>query len=132
MLLCAANVLSADIVVIVNANNSVNAMERKEVVDLFMGRVTAFDNGLPAKTYDLPSGTPLRAGFYKSLAGKSEAQIDAYWATLIFAGRMLPPVMKPSADEIITAVANDRSAIAYVPEQNLPPTVKVIMELSSD
>ncbi|MGM8227337.1 hypothetical protein ACSV5M_12175 [Cellvibrio sp. ARAG 10.3] len=120
----------ADLLVIVHKDNSLERLERKQVVDLFMGRVTAFPNGQSAQTLDFRAGTPLRARFYKALTGKSEAQVDAYWATLIFAGRMSPPKQYGDDQAIIQAVAENPAAIAYVPRQALPSTVKVVMELS--
>jgi hypothetical protein len=123
--------LHADVLVIVNAQNSVGHLERKQVVDLFMGRVTAFPNNQPAQTLDLHPGTPLRSIFYKALTGKSEAQVDAYWATLIFAGRMSPPKQYANDKAVIDAVSANTAAIAYVPDQPLPPTVKVVMGLAT-
>jgi ABC-type phosphate transport system substrate-binding protein len=119
-----------DIVVVVHASNPLTQLQQKQVVDLFMGRASSFPNGAPARTFDWNAGLPLRELFYKSLTGKSEAQVDAYWATLVFAGRMSPPQQFPSDQAIIDAVAKDPSAIAYVPAQPLPKGVKVVMELS--
>lgn len=121
--------LQADILVIVNAQNSVATLQKKQVVDLFMGRVSAFPNGKPADTLDLKTGTPLRADFYKRLTGKSEAQVDAYWATLVFAGRMSPPQQFGDEKQLIIEVAKNPDAIAYVARQTLPAGVKVVMEL---
>lgn len=126
-----SSALRAEILVIVNASNPVPVLARKQVVDLFMGRVSAFPDGGTAHTLDLKAGIPQRAQFYKILTGKSEAQVDAYWATLIFAGRMAPPEQFPSAQAIISEVARNPAAIAYVARQQLPKTVKVVMELSS-
>lgn len=121
----------ADVLVIVNANNSIDHLDYKQVVDLFMGRVTAFPNEKPAQTLEVRSGNS-RAVFYKALTGKSEAQVDAYWATLVFAGRMTPPKQYPNDQAIISAVSENLSAIAYVPKQPLPATVKVVLELSTE
>ena len=66
--------LQAQILVIVNARNPVIQMEQKQVVDLFMGRTSVFPDRQPAQTLDLKTGTSLRANFYKTLTGKSEAQ----------------------------------------------------------
>ena len=120
----------ADMLIIVHKDNPLEQLERKQVVDLFMGRVTAVPNGQSAQTLDLRAGTPLRANFYKALTGKSEAQVDAYWATLIFAGRMSPPKQYADDQAITQAVAENPAAIAYVTKQTLPSTVKVVMELS--
>lgn len=121
--------LQADILVIVNAQNSITALEKKQVIDLFMGRVSAFPQGEPAQTLDLKPGTPLRADFYRRLTGKNEAQVDAYWATLVFAGRMSPPRQFSDDRQLISEVQRNISAIAYVPRQALPTEVKVVMEL---
>jgi hypothetical protein len=121
--------LQADILVIVNAQNTVTRLEKKQVIDLFMGRVSAFPQGGPAQTLDLRPGTPLRADFYRRLTGKSEAQVDAYWATLVFAGRMSPPRQFSNDRQLIKEVKENRSAIAYVSRQALPTGVKVVMEL---
>lgn len=129
--LMASGTLQAEILVIVNANNSVHSMERKQVVDLFMGRVSVFPDKKSAETLDLKTGTPLRAGFYKNLTGKSEAQVDAYWATLVFAGRMSPPKQLADENALIKEVANNPRAIAYVTRQPLPESVKIVMELNT-
>lgn len=119
----------ADLLVIVHANNPVSTLERKQVVDIFMGRATAFPTQQPAHTLDVTNSSDLRAIFYKSLTGKNEAQVDAYWATLVFAGRMSPPEKLPDEAAVIKAVKNNPAAIGYVTRQNLPAGVKVVMEL---
>lgn len=129
VLLLTGPALRAEILVIVHASNPNAQLQQKQVVDLFMGRVSAFPDGAPARTFDWVAGVPLRAAFYKSLTGKNEAQVDAYWATLVFAGRMSPPKQFPDAQSIIAAVAQDPTAIAYVKSQALPTTVKAVMEL---
>lgn len=129
-LMC-SGLAQAEILVIVNAQNSVITLEKKQVVDLFMGRVSAFPNGQSAETLDLKTGTPLRARFYKTLTGKNEAQVDAYWATLIFAGRMSPPKQLADEQTLIAEVASNTEAIAYVTRQALPQNVKIVTELAA-
>lgn len=126
-----SSLLHAEVLVIVNATNPIAHLERKQAVDLFMGRVSAFPDGMPAQTLDLQTGAPGRAVFYKILTGKSEAQVDAYWATLVFAGRMSPPKQLANDKALISAVADNPAAIAYVSSQVLPATVKVVMELKT-
>lgn len=123
-------VLAGGMLVIVHASNPLTTLNQKQVVDLFMGRVSSFPGGAPARAYDWDAGIPVRERFYQSLTGKNEAQVDAYWATLVFAGRMSPPKQFPSAEAIIAAVAKDPSAIAYVPAQTLNAKVKVVMALT--
>lgn len=128
LLACSASTW-ADLLLIVNSSNPVASLERKQVVDIFMGRATAFPNQQPAHTLDVASANNLRAIFYKNLTGKSEAQVDAYWATLVFAGRMSPPEKLPNEAAVIKAVKENHAAIGYVTRQSLPAGVKVVMEL---
>ncbi|RYZ85837.1 MAG: hypothetical protein EOO68_29660 [Moraxellaceae bacterium] len=118
-----------DLLLIVNSNNPIASLQRKQVVDIFMGRATAFPNQQPAHTIDVANAKNLRATFYKNLTGKNEAQVDAYWATLVFAGRMSPPEKLPDEAAVVKAVKNNTAAIGYVTRQTLPAGVKVVMEL---
>jgi ABC-type phosphate transport system substrate-binding protein len=118
-----------DLLLIVNNSNPIASLEPKQVVDIFMGRATAFPNQQPAHTIDVANANNLRATFYKSLTGKNEAQVDAYWATLVFAGRMSPPEKLPNEAAVIKAVKNNPAAIGYVSRQTLPAGVKIVMEL---
>ena len=130
-LLTCGNSAWADLLLIVHSGNPVASLERKQVVDIFMGRATAFPNQQPAHTLDVTGENNLRAVFYKNLTGKNEAQVDAYWATLVFAGRMTPPEKLPNEAAVIKAVKNNPAAIGYVTRQTLPAGVKVVMELST-
>jgi len=127
-LACSLNA-QADLLLIVNSANPIVSLERKQVVDIYMGRASAFPNQHPAHTLDVESGN-LRAEFYKALTGKTEAQVDAYWATLVFAGRMSPPQKLSDEAAVIKAVKSNRNAIGYVSRQALPPGIKIVMELS--
>jgi hypothetical protein len=120
----------ADLLLIVNTANPIENLERKQVVDIYMGRASAFPNQRPAHTLDVESGD-LRASFYKALTGKTEAQVDAYWATLIFAGRMSPPQKLSDEAAVIKTVKANRDAIGYVSRQALPAGVKIVMELNT-
>lgn len=124
-----ASLAQAQILVIVHAQNPLAQLEQKQLVDIFMGRVASFPGGNPAQPLDLKPGSPGRGAFYKTLTGKSEAQVDAYWATLVFGGRMSPPRQLDSDPALVQAVAANPAAIAYVARQPLPKGVKVVLEL---
>lgn len=121
----------ADIHVIVHASNPVESLSKKQVIDLFMGRTANFPGNYPAVPLDRLPGQLARSRFYQVLTGKTEAQVDAYWATLIFAGRMTPPRQLEDQFLVIQAVTQNPNAIAYVEAQQLPNTVKVVMSLPS-
>lgn len=116
----------ADIAVVVNSQNQVTNLEKMEITDLFLGRYIAFPNNVMALPFDLPPQNPIRKKFYEYISGKSVAQINAYWAKLIFSGRATPPRVAPGEKEVIQMVLNNKNAIAYLDSKNVPPELKIV------
>lgn len=116
---------AAETVVIVNPGNPVASLSREQVVDIYMGRQLNFPNGSSALPIDLPPDTAQRAGFYQRLVGRSVAQINAYWARLLFTGRATPPRVLGSVAAVLKSVRENRDAIAYVSSDDLDGKVKV-------
>lgn len=117
---------SADMIVICHPDSDVDKLSRKQVIDLYMGRVQHFPNGGKASTLDMPTDSDHRAKFYKDLTGKTLPQINAYWARLIFAGRATPPQAVESSEEVIATIMKDTTAIGYINKSELVDSVKVI------
>ena len=117
---------TAGMLVIIHPESQIEQLSRKQVIDLYMGRVQHFPDGKKASTIDLASDSNHRAKFYKGLTGKTLPQINAYWARLIFAGRATPPQSVGSPEDVIKTIMNDSTAIGYIDESELVDTVKVI------
>ncbi|WP_415900678.1 hypothetical protein [Neptuniibacter sp. QD48_11] len=117
---------SAEMIVISHPESQVDKLSKKQVIDLYMGRVQHFPNGGKASTLDMPADSDHRAKFYKGLTGKSLPQINAYWARLIFAGRATPPQSVESSEEVIATIMKDTTAIGYIEKSELVSSVKVI------
>lgn len=130
-LMLAPLAVKADLAVVVNPENSIDSLEERDVVDLYMGRFMAFPNGVSALPLDQPINSEIRAEFYQLLTEKSVAQINAYWAKLIFSGRATPPRMARSGDDIIEMVLNNKNAIAYIPHEEVTDEVKVVYVLKT-
>ncbi|NEX23263.1 hypothetical protein G3480_23690 [Thiorhodococcus mannitoliphagus] len=118
-----------DLVVVVNASNPVEQLSRSEVVDIYMGRRATFPDGRTALPIDLPSDSPLREAYYRSLVDKTIPQINSYWARLLFTGRATPPRALSDLDSVLETVAENRDAIGYADSDHLPPGVKVVLTL---
>ena len=116
----------AEIVVITHPDSALEQLSRKEIIDLYMGRVKHLPSGEKASTFDLPMDSEHRKRFYKGLTGKTIPQINAYWARLIFSGRATPPQSVDSTKEVIDTVMSNSSAIGYIDKSELVGTVKVI------
>jgi ABC-type phosphate transport system substrate-binding protein len=121
--------LAEDLVVIVNPASGVQQMTRDEVIDVFMGRYRKLPSGNPALPLDVVSAESARADFYQRLVSKSLAEINAYWARILFTGRATPPQRVDDASEVLDIVAENKGAIGYVPRSRADGRVRVVLEL---
>lgn len=121
VLALAASVAHADIYVVVNAVNTVSTLSQNEALDLFMGRNRHFLGGKNAQTFDLARNSPARETFYKLLTGMEMAQVNSYWARLMFSGQTLPPQVLGSEDAMLDVLRRTPGAIGYLTQ---PPTDK--------
>ena len=116
----------AEIVVVVNAKNPVNNLSRRELVDLYMGRTQYFNDGSTVLRLDQPPDSDTRSEFYRALVNKSVAEVNAYWAKLLFTGRASPPQVMGSSAEVLKAIRENRNAIGYLDSSDVDDSVKVV------
>lgn len=116
-------------VVIVNANRAVDAISQDDVINIFMGRYRKLPDGTIVYPLDLHGDSDERRNFYRKLLDKDLAEINAYWARLVFSGRTTPPAMLDSQQAVVNKVAGDAAVIGYVDSQYLNPRVKVVYRL---
>ncbi|MBV1920666.1 MAG: hypothetical protein KUG73_08275, partial [Pseudomonadales bacterium] len=102
-----ASPLQAGIVVIVNSENTASDFSQRQLVDLYMGRDLYFPDGSMALRLDQSPKSQVRHDFYRNLVGKSVAQINAYWARLLFTGRASPPQVISDSQGVLKAVRNN-------------------------
>ena len=119
----------AEVWVIVNQYNQVDAMEKSEVTGLYLGRYLSFRDGSAAHPLDQDKDGSVYEAFYQRLTGKSAAYINAYWAQILFTGRAKPPKEILTEAELIKAVRQDRNAIGYVNAGASLQGVKVVLRL---
>lgn len=115
-----------ELVVVVNNKNPIKQMTRSEVIDLFMGKYTAFPNGEHASVVDLDNEQLNKQQFYHLLVGRSLASINAYWSRIRFTGRARPPIQQSSELEVIEYLSNQENAIGYIPKSMLNENLKVV------
>jgi ABC-type phosphate transport system substrate-binding protein len=114
--LFAAQARAADVKVIVHASNALTSITKSKVGDLFLKRVTRWENGRAVTPVDLSEKSASRAVFCKELLGKEVSSVKSHWQKMIFSGRATPPVELSSDAEVIEFVRNNADAIGYVSE----------------
>ena len=119
----------ADTVVVANAKSGVLRLTRDDVIKIYLGRYRLLNSGIGAEPIDLPDDAPLKEHFYRHLVNKSLAEINAYWARLIFSGKTQPPIMLPSSDEALKIVMRRPGALAYVDRSKVGEHLTIVYEL---
>ena len=91
-----------------------------------MGKYSAFPNGKEATPIDVELDSELKSQFYKSLVDLPLARVNAYWSRLKFSGRVKPPAVEQTLDDIKLRLEEDESALAYVYESTVTDSMKVV------
>lgn len=120
----------AQLAVIVNAKSGVSVLTKNDVMNIFLGRYRQLATGLEARPIDLVDSHPDRARFYRMLVGKEVSEINAYWARLIFSGRVNPPAQTNNAEEVIKWVQANPGGIGFVDVSRVDGRVRVVLELA--
>jgi hypothetical protein len=125
---CAGNA-QADFYLVVQAANPQAALTQKEAVDLFMGRNRAFANGDFALVFDLPRDHPRHAEFYLILTGMTPAQVNSYWARLMFSGQSMPPQPLPDETAMVAIVGRNPNAIGWLSKEPVDKHLRTVLIL---
>ena len=118
-----------DITIIAHSKNEMGELTRKQIADIYMGRITSLPNGSIPLPLDYQGDSDVRARFYQSITGKNMAQINAYWARLSFTGQANPPRRLADKASIMQVVEKNQDALGYVdkldPEANVTPVLSI-------
>lgn len=104
-------------VVIVNQSNPVTGVSSDELSRIFMKKTPRWTTGQAVVPVDLAESAPAREQFSQDVHHKSVAAVKAYWQTMIFSGRGVPPMEAPSEELVVAFVRATPGAIAYVSAQ---------------
>lgn len=119
----------ADVVVIVSARSPAITLTADQVADIFLGRAATFPGGVQAIPVDQAEGSAVRDEFYRKSSGKAAAQMQAYWARMLFTGRGRPPVEMGGSVEVRRQVAENQHVIRYIDRSALDDSVRPVLIL---
>ncbi|MFP5307229.1 MAG: hypothetical protein ACLGI7_15575, partial [Gammaproteobacteria bacterium] len=109
--------------------SGVTSLSTSDAVNIFMGRYRKLPSGIVAFPIDIGERSAERERFYKQLVNKDLAEVDAYWARLVFSGHTSPPLQVPDGKTAVQLVAGNRAAIACVDRDAVDERVKIVMEI---
>jgi len=86
-LLGISHVAQAQIAIVASQKSTANAITAEQASALFLGKSDQLPGGGSALLLDLPESSPARDTFYSKVTGKSQSQVKASWARLVFSGK---------------------------------------------
>lgn len=118
---------AAGVKVVVHATNAADSISKTKAADLFLKRVTRWENGRAVTPVDQSEKSTIRSAFTKDVLGKEVAWVKSYWQKMIFSGRATPPAELQSDREVLELVRTNPDAIGYVSDAAvLPAGVKFV------
>lgn len=123
-----STLVRADLVLVANPHSGVERLSQDEVINIYLGRYRRLVSGVAADPIDYPVDHDYRARFYRRLVNKSLAEINAYWARLVFSGKTRPPQVVDGVDNVLRLVASQPGALAYLERSQVDARVKIVFE----
>lgn len=125
----AGSVQAEKLMVVVNPRSGVTALSKSELVNIYMGRRKVLEGENTAFPLDISGTNTLKARFYELLLKKKLAEINSYWARLIFSGQGSPPRQLDDFAQIRSAIMDNIGAIGYLPDSESIDGLKVVLTL---
>lgn len=102
--------------VIVNPANPVTSLRESELSRLFLKKTVSWPTGAPVAAVDQDRTSSVRRAFSLEVHAKDPDAIVAFWQTMVFSGRDMPPPVKGSDASVLEFVRSNPGAIGYVSE----------------
>lgn len=117
----------AGVKVVVHSSNAVDSMTKAKIGDLFLKRLTRWENGRAVAPVDQTEKSEARGAFTSEVLAKEVQWVKSYWQKMIFSGRATPPAELSTDAQVLEFVRNNPDAIGYVGESaTLPASVKAV------
>jgi ABC-type phosphate transport system substrate-binding protein len=99
---------------VVHASNPIAHLTRNQVSQIFLRKVTQWDNRQPVLPIDQTADSPVRRTFTKQIHQRTIASVQTWWQQQTFAGIGVAPPERASDGEVIEYIRKYPGAIGYV------------------
>lgn len=122
--------LSEELVVVMSRKATVDALNKRQIRRLFLGKSKTLPNGERAIILDNASNNDLRDQFYKELIGKSGERLESYWSKLKYTGRGQPPEAINDVKKLKEAMNDSPNVVSYMAKSKVSKDIKVVFKLA--
>ena len=105
---------SAEFVVVVNVENSVDSITVDQLSRMFLKKIRQWEGGRAIQLVEQRTAARVRRAFAQHVHRRPASALAAYWQQQIFSGRAVPPPERSTDREIVEYVRATTDAIGYV------------------
>lgn len=114
------------VAIIAHPDVPVDSLSKNNLLDLYTGDITKWDNNQPIIAYDLKPKLDIRNEFFR-LLGKTSSRMKSIWLKRMLAGEGDPPAALESETSILKKIAKTPGAIGFVSKNIVNSSVKEIV-----
>ena len=126
LMILTCSVVSADVFIVTNAENELDELDTKQIVDIFMGRTKFYPTGKRIVLVDQDLSSTVTETFYQKLVNKTINEINSYRSRLLFSGRSVLPRQLDDNNTVIEFLRHEKDAIGYIDSPEVTKDLKVI------
>lgn len=102
-----------DVVIIGSANVPVDSLRSVDVMNIYLGKKTTWDNGNQIVFVTLKSGETHKK-LLRDYLNKNPVQFKNYWKQMLFTGKGSIPQSFATDDEVIDYISKNENVIGYI------------------
>jgi ABC-type phosphate transport system substrate-binding protein len=127
----ASDTTGTSLVVVANRDFKISKLTKSEVEEIFLQKRVS---GLGQQSFVpvfLPDTSSAAVAFADKVLGKSVKQLRAYWNLKVLTGRLKPPIVVDSPEEVITFLNRNSGSLGYLDESFVKEGLKVLYEVGN-
>jgi len=114
--------------VVVHVTNPLARLTREQTSQIFLRKVSVWENRQPVLPVDQPADSPVRRVFTKQVHRRTIASVQTYWQQQTFAGRGVAPPERATDADVLSYIRQFHNGIGYVKDDaNLGSDIKVLI-----
>ncbi|MBL4868879.1 MAG: hypothetical protein JKY67_21145 [Pseudomonadales bacterium] len=121
---------AAGIAIIVNVKNPTEDLSVLDLKNIYNVRLSRFGDNSPIILSYQPGENEVSQQFFDLVVGRTMTQLNRFWATKIFSGRMLRPMKFTDDQLVIQWISENINGIGYIDQKNLTADVRQIATIS--
>jgi ABC-type phosphate transport system substrate-binding protein len=115
---CLASVSATDsgtmLAVVVHPDNT-TALDQQQLIQLYLNKISSFQNGQTAKVLHLPRSSEQHRQFCLQMLNLSASQYQSYWSRMLFTGAASDMIFIDNSEQLLKLLQTDKTAVGYLP-----------------